>query len=195
MSDQEQNGKLARSLGRIFGRVPGGVVPAISMKVLRSMTTAAWAFGYAFMVVHSTGCGTDAVGVDECRDIESARCEAGAFCGLVDDVGQCKRFYRDQCLHGLANGDRPGSPQVKACIATIRAAGQCAKDGAEDVSSCTALPSQTIHAKVCDVILRPEGAVDCDFLGAPVEIPDASPDVAADAAVGADAASGDAGSD
>ncbi len=166
------------------------------MKVLRSVTTAAWAFGYTFMVVHSTGCGTDAVGVDECRDIESARCEAGAFCGLVEDVEQCKRFYRDQCLHGLANGDRPGSPQVKACIATIRAAGECAKAGVEDVASCTpALPSLTIHNKVCDVVLRPEGAVKCEFLAQPVEFPDAAPDVAADTASSVDATSGDAGSD
>ena len=63
---------------------------------LRALTAGAASALTAFLVVHASGCGTDAIAVDECRDIENARCEAGKFCGFVDDVEQCKRFYR--CL-------------------------------------------------------------------------------------------------
>ncbi|MEZ4224979.1 MAG: hypothetical protein R3B13_28760 [Polyangiaceae bacterium] len=168
------------------------------MSVLRSTTAALWAFGYAYFVVQAAGCGTDATGVDECRDIEAARCEAAAFCGIVDDVEQCKRFYRDQCLHGLASGEQPGAPRVKECIATLHAAGTCAKEGKTALSECGApVSGKTIHSKVCDVILHPEGAAECDFLASPVEVPDASPEASLDAATdtGAGGASSDATAD
>jgi hypothetical protein len=165
------------------------------MSLFRSTTAALWAFGYTFMVMHAAGCGTEAIAVDECRDIESARCEAGAFCGLVDDVEQCKRFYRDQCLHGLASGDRPGSPQVKACIATIQAAGSCAKSGITTLADCKPAPSDTtVHSAVCDIVLHPEGVRECEFLASPVVLPDAAPDALPEAAA-PDSAAGDAGTD
>ena len=40
----------------------------------------------AFTLVSATGCGTDAQGVDDCREIEQARCEAAKSCGLISDV-------------------------------------------------------------------------------------------------------------
>ena len=51
------------------------------------------------------GCGTDAVGVDACRQIEEARCDAAPACTGDDDtfgirteeqVRNCKALYRDQ---------------------------------------------------------------------------------------------------
>ncbi len=134
----------------------------------------------SFFVVHAAGCGTDAVGVDECRDIEEARCEAGKYCGLVDDVDTCKRFYRDQCLHGLAAGERPGAPRVRDCVEAIQAAGECAKNGAKTVADCAAFPTKTYHTEICDVVTEPEGAQACEFLYKPVEVPDATPDVSPD---------------
>ncbi len=161
------------------------------MSAFRMLTAAGLGFTYAFLVVHAAGCGTDAVGVDECRDIEEARCEAGAFCDVVEDVAACKRFYRDQCLHGLAAKDRPGAPQLKACLNTIKLAGECAKGGIENLADCPVpTPSaKTIHTKVYDVVLSPQDAAECEFLAEPVELP--VPDAAAEAAPG-DAASGDA---
>ncbi|HMR08931.1 MAG TPA: hypothetical protein PKA88_24290 [Polyangiaceae bacterium] len=165
------------------------------MPAFRSTSAALWAFGYTFLVVQAAGCGADAVAVDECRDIESARCEAGVFCGLVDDVAECKRFYRDHCLHGFASGDRPGSPQVKACIATIQAAGRCAKAGTPELSTCTpAVSAKTVHSTACEVILNPEGVQECEFLATPVVLPDAAADALPEAAA-PDSAANDAGSD
>jgi hypothetical protein len=132
----------------------------------------------AFALVHASGCGTDAVGIEECRDIEDARCEAGRYCeDLIDDVEACKRFYRDQCLHGLASGERPGSVRLKACVNVITSAGDCAKNGVKSVADCAKIPAHhTALADVCDVIKQPEAVKECDFLGAPVEVPDAAPD-------------------
>lgn len=160
---------------------------------LRALTAGAAAALAAFFVVHASGCGTDAVGVEECRDIEEARCEAAQYCGLVasDEVDQCKRFYRDQCLHGMAAGERPGAPRVKKCVTTIRLAGECAKAGGKTLADCAAqglTPSEkTYHTEACEIVQEPEGAAECEFLYKPVEVPDATPDADTDA--GSDASS------
>jgi hypothetical protein len=120
----------------------------------------------AFTLVSAAGCGTDAKGVDDCRDIEEARCTAAKSCGLVDDVDACQRFYRDQCLHGLAVSP-PSSTVIKACIATIRNAGTCAMgDVATNLSDCTPAPSSGApRAKTaCDLVINPEWAEECSFL-------------------------------
>jgi hypothetical protein len=145
------------------------------MMTLRPLAAGTFSAMLAFLVVHASGCGTEAVGVDECRDIEDARCEAGKYCGLGDDVDACKRFYRDQCLHGMASGDRPGAPRVKECVATIKAAGQCARDGYASLAECDAALSSTLQEKTnfkdaCDIVKQPEGVTDCDFLYKPVEV-------------------------
>ena len=63
------------------------------------------------------GCSTEAVAIKECREIEELRCEASVSCGIVaeDEVEGCKRFYKEQCLHGIA-GDktRPPTKRISA---------------------------------------------------------------------------------
>src|SRR5262245_34968096 len=75
-----------------------------------------------------SACGTDAVGVETCRQVEEARCRRAPSCPAIDlsnpkhrdpDVDACIRFYRDACLHGLATNSDPGAPQTKACIDAI----------------------------------------------------------------------------
>jgi hypothetical protein len=82
------------------------------------------------------GCGTDAVDVDGCRQIEEARCRQAPACGIAldtpnftsgTDVDACVRYYDDACLHGLAVND-PGPSAVSACVAAIEADTK-AKDG------------------------------------------------------------------
>lgn len=77
----------------------------------------------------ASGCGTSAVDVDGCRQIEEARCRQGPACGMnFDDlnvtsgttVDACIRFYDIACLHGLAVSN-PGPSAVSACIAAIEA--------------------------------------------------------------------------
>lgn len=120
----------------------------------------------AFVLVSSSGCGTDAKGVDDCRDIEDARCAAAKSCGLLNDVDGCKRFYRDQCLHGLAVAS-PGSNQVKLCVAAIQNAGSCASlaDGADaPLEQCSPEISSSNATTACEIVKEPELATDCAFL-------------------------------
>ena len=122
----------------------------------------------AFTLVSATGCGTDAQGVDECRDIEQARCTAAKNCGLISDVPACQRFYRDQCLHGLPVAS-PGSVKVQECVATIRAAGVCAtqSDGADTLlQECESAVTASAPGvrTACGLVKEPEKAVECSFL-------------------------------
>src|ERR1700709_2144757 len=92
----------------------------------------------AFTLVNAAGCGTDAKGVDDCREIEEARCAAAKNCGIVDDVDECQRFYRDQCLHGLTVAS-PGPVLVKACVTVINEAGTCSvSDAGTALRDCSA---------------------------------------------------------
>jgi len=118
----------------------------------------------SFALTSASGCGTDAVGVDDCRKIESARCEAGHVCGIIDDTVTCERFYRDHCLHGLAVEEAPGAPKVTACVKAIAAAGKCGPKTKLD--DCTAIEAteQSELKSPCDVILHPEWVEQCSFL-------------------------------
>jgi hypothetical protein len=80
------------------------------------------------VVLPAVGCGTDAVGIDVCKQIEEARCRRAGACGVVLEppysttggpVDACIRYYDVACLHGLANGYDPGAAPVRACIAAI----------------------------------------------------------------------------
>lgn len=78
----------------------------------------------------ATGCGSSAVGVGACKQIEEARCRAAAACPEIPltppnyDTGSavdaCIRFYDTACLHGLAVSGY-SQAQVSACVAEINA--------------------------------------------------------------------------
>jgi hypothetical protein len=108
------------------------------------------------------GCGTDAVGVDACRQIEQARCRKAPDCQIAlqppyhqagSDVDECIRFYDAACLHGLASNDDPGGSAVAACVQAIE------NDG-------------------CSVVQNPESDPACSFLIPQAPPPDAAADVA-----------------
>ena len=133
---------------------------ALSVRVL---VLAAAAVGVATMLA----CAGDVVGVDSCRQIESARCENANSCGLdlakpvhrgdtpSAAVGACKRYYDDACLHGLVTSVDPGAVATKACVDMLN----------NPTTSCT-------------VILNPETHPACAFLIPPAAPP--APDAAAD---------------
>ena len=136
------------------------------MSLFRSLSAMLLSAITSFSLVTASGCGTAAVGVDDCRDIEQARCRAGKACGLVDDVEACERYYRGHCLHGLATAP-PAGASVASCIEKIEAAGECAKNDPETpLSECeTAVPEQQSRLNTaCDVVLHPERAAECAFL-------------------------------
>jgi hypothetical protein len=92
--------------------------------------------------VAAPGCGTDAVGIDACRQIETARCEAAAACGYTEaQVKTCIEFYRDQCLHGLENTTRePSTAEIDACVAAVKQVRACAERQAATMADCPEAP-------------------------------------------------------
>jgi hypothetical protein len=120
-----------------------------------------------FSLVTASGCGTKAIGVDDCRAIEEARCRAAEPCGLVDDVAACERFYRDHCLHGLMT-EPSGGESVDACVKAIEAAGRCATGNPESLlSECGDEPVPAPGpglSSACDVVQFPERSAECSFL-------------------------------
>jgi len=126
----------------------------------------------------SGACNTGAVGTKECREIEYVRCEASPACeigGIVtpDDVAACKRFYKGQCLHGIAGPVGPAAQAQKDCVAALNAAAACAQDDARtEASTCADLPTKISKddpgieefTNVCDVIGRPWDLAVCDFM-------------------------------
>jgi len=124
-------------------------------------------------MLQAVGCGTDAVGIDSCRRIESARCDAAAACGKVDDAAECRRFYHDQCLHGLPVPD-PGSAAVGACEVTLQRAEACAREGADlPLEECSDVVTRAAtHATTaCEIVAAPELAAECRFLSPDTEPP------------------------
>lgn len=123
-------------------------------------------------VLGASGCGTDAVGIETCRSVEFARCEAALSCGLIDDVDKCLRFSRDHCLHGL--GVSAVSPTaVNRCVDDIEEAGQCAKRNGKKSSPSECAERLGNDAEtVCELVLEPELAPRCRFLVPPEPEPE-----------------------
>jgi hypothetical protein len=128
-------------------------------------------------------CDTDAVGVQDCRDIERARCDAARFCDMRivsdDEVAACKRFARDNCLHGFEVADTPSSTELRQCVQVIEAAGACAEQGGAEVLVAACNPRTRGLERVsgrraaCEVVASPEFAPQCHFLVAePPEDPE-----------------------
>ena len=142
------------------------------MAALRSSVRAVAVAFVALCLLPGGGCGTDAVGVESCRDIERARCDAAATCGTVDDAASCRRFYHDQCLHGLPVPD-PGKYLVQGCVEMIERARACAVAGPETALADCALEvtSQASVSTVCELVAAPELGSECRFLA-----PDSEPD-------------------
>jgi hypothetical protein len=138
--------------------------------------------GVAALALAVAGCSTDAVGIDACRTIESARCDAAPACeGTPDafgvatetEVENCKTFYRDHCLVGLENTDgEPDTDDVESCVATIEKLAKCGRDGVETLADCdvavaSGLPDDVLPpATPCEALASPETLAACDFVAA-----------------------------
>ena len=179
------------------------------MSYFRSLSATVLSAAAMFSLV-TASCGTSALGVDDCRDIEQARCRAQASCvdsngaPLIEDVPACERYYRDHCLHGLAVKP-PASASVAACVRIIEEAGHCAKaDPAIALEECpkpvTDVQPGLTHA--CDVVVHPELATECAFLwptessgGQPSADPSSGASAGQPSATGGEAAQGGAASE
>ncbi|WP_438020780.1 hypothetical protein WMF18_17640 [Sorangium sp. So ce315] len=120
-------------------------------------SAAPWAavglLGLGAVAFATQSCGSSAVGVDACRQIETARCEAAAVCpewvgttSADERVKTCVEFYWDQCLHGLRVGDGdsdrtppdPADAAVQACVDAVGATRECAANNVASMTACSA---------------------------------------------------------
>lgn len=125
--------------------------------------------------VLSAGCGPAAVGIEACRKIEGARCEAAVSCGFTkDQVEDCKLLYQDECLHGIENtAHRPSETEVNECVAAVKATGACAASAVATMKDCAgaAVTSDTAAGeKPCDLLLKSAHELSaCAFTIAPAD--------------------------
>src|SRR4051812_33957863 len=113
--------KLASFLAAGAPRSTWDEMPSRRMSVGVPVLAALLALG----LTTALACGTEPVGVEACRRIETARCENAFSCGIdlskpvhrgdtpSLDVGACKRYYEDACLHGLVTTEDPGAVKVQ----------------------------------------------------------------------------------
>ncbi len=110
------------------------------------------ALAVALAPLAAAGCGTDAVGVAACKQIEEARClRAAKSCPQLQVsppvynsgswADACIRDYDVACLHGLSVSD-PGPAVVNACVSAIQSG-------------------------TCDVVQNPTTAAACAWLQPP----------------------------
>jgi hypothetical protein len=103
---------------------------------------------------------TDAVGIEACRSIETARCQSAQHCGFSEDESlRCVEFYHDQCLHGIENADEPpGETETKQCVDAIAVVDGCAQKGAATMADCPQAPviasAPAASLTPCGVILK-----------------------------------------
>lgn len=134
----------------------------------------------------SSGCGPEGVGIEACRRIESARCEAAASCGFSEDqVENCKLIYTDQCLHGIENkAYRPTDTDTSECIAAVKATGACAAAGVNKMSGCPQAPlvAGSADDSPCDIVLHLAQRLDaCSFVETDSDAGTPTTDAATDA--------------
>ena len=113
-------------------------------------------------------CGTSAIGVEDCRSIERARCQAARPCDFGIDTNSdeevCLRFARDNCLHGMLV-QAPTAGSVTKCVNAINGAGACAAKKTRLGVDCQAVGAVTpATVTVCELIENPEQIANCEFL-------------------------------
>lgn len=134
-------------------------------------------------------CSNDAVGIEACRAIESARCDAALACegdspsfGIAteEQVENCKTFYIDHCLVGIENtADDDISPDTSdACVAAIQAVHACQLEENKDLAACNMPPDDDGNVEPvgliadadittpCEAIKHPEQLKACKFVAA-----------------------------
>ncbi|WP_063752013.1 hypothetical protein [Sorangium cellulosum] len=165
----------------------GSSALAVLSAARRSSATwvAAVSLGLGAVTLATQSCGTSAVGIDACRQIETARCEAAAACpawvGSADAderVDACVEFVWDQCLHGIENAGTEDNPapeptgsQIEACVDAVGATRKCAADNVASMTECTAAPlvdGADGAISPCDVITKRAHALQaCAFVVEP----------------------------
>lgn len=146
-----------------------------SLPALRSLLSSACG---AALVWAAAGCSTEAVGIDACRSIESARCTAAPVCegsdtpfGIVTErqVENCITYYRDHCLVGLENtSEEPGEDEVADCVDAIAKVAKCQTDKVETMADCDVAVNLSAQSESpCFALANPETIDVCAFVAEP----------------------------
>lgn len=125
------------------------------------------------------GCPGDGTAVEQCREIQSLRCDLSPVCtgdSSEDAVESCKIFYRDQCLHGVENVEAaPSGTEQEACLGALRAVAACVSAGTSPADCNVDLIAGDPPA-LCEVLVgsRVAALSACAFAALPIEKPAAS---------------------
>ncbi len=122
------------------------------------------------------GCGTDAVGIEACRQVESTRCNLAPTCAgfdgspnLVseDEVKNCREFYRDHCLLGLENTKAEvGQADIDACVKALNQTAECDAPKKSETGACDVTLRDGVDPTVrpCEVLQNPHWLQACKWL-------------------------------
>jgi hypothetical protein len=151
-----------------------------SARASRFAAASALAAGIALVVLAAYGCGTDAVGIDACRQIESATCEAAPTCKgdpdsfeieTEEQVENCKTLYNDHCLLGLENAteEDPAEEKVQKCVKAIEATAKCQEARTATMAECTDVPMEEGGGALtpCQALREVELMTACAFIAKP----------------------------
>jgi hypothetical protein len=141
--------------------------------VLAAFAVAAAAFAPA--------CSNDAVGIEACRAIEAARCEAAFACegdtpsfGIAteEQVENCKTFYIDHCLVGIENTeDDDISPDTADnCVLAIQAVHACQTADNKDLAECNLPPDDDGNVVPVELIADAEITTPCEAIRFPEQL-------------------------
>ncbi len=134
---------------------------------MRIWSSLGW-FALAAAVAAPLGaaCSNGAVGVQACRQIETARCEVASACPSSfdlhlpvpdgDPVAACVRYYNDACMHGLVTTVAPSSAQTNACTAAIAAAGKAAASERDAGADCARVADPALNLVACAFLIPPD---------------------------------------
>lgn len=105
------------------------------------------------------GCSTGAIAIQQCREIERQRCEGAFACGVIEssEVDSCKRFYNDQCLHGIAGDEEPTADEQTRCLEFLQEL-QADAEAARDDEDEEALEN------ACQILAEPWDYDQCAFI-------------------------------
>lgn len=117
-----------------------------------------WAVAY--LLLGPSGCSTGAIAIQQCREIERLRCEGAAICGAMSEskVESCKRFYDDQCLHGIAGDEEPTADEQADCLAFLEDAEADAEAARDDEDRLDE------YEEACSVVAEPWAYDECSFI-------------------------------
>jgi hypothetical protein len=149
-----------------------------------------------------SSCGVSSVGETACRQIEWTRCSLAPQCSPGFDIGECQRFYRDECLNGIQSTSNTTDPNNlwQPCVNALNAVAKCVPSSSslecEQLIPDASCLEVDAGANACNIILDcPEVLTACAFVGSFASSSDAGDGGDADASDDGDAASTDDGGD